>query len=68
MGSYRAAVLPLAPALGDGNWTYTVLHQFTGFDGAQPDANMILDEKGNLYGTTAVGGPGGAGVVFKITP
>jgi len=52
----------------DGTWTYTVLHNFSGSDGAQPEANLILDDNGNLYGTTVTGGPGGAGVVFKITP
>jgi uncharacterized repeat protein (TIGR03803 family) len=50
-----------------GTWTYSVLHTFVGSDGAQPDANMVL-YNGNLYGTTATGGPGGAGVVFEITP
>jgi hypothetical protein len=38
-----------------GKWKYTVLHTFSGNDGAQPDANLILDGKGNLYGTTATG-------------
>lgn len=52
----------------DGTWTYTVLHSFSGTDGAQPDANLILDDKGNLYGTTVTGGPEGYGVVFEITP
>jgi len=57
------------PAPGsNGKWTYTVLHRFTGFDGAQPDANLILDSKGNLYGTTPIGGAGGAGVAFELTP
>jgi uncharacterized repeat protein (TIGR03803 family) len=51
-----------------GKWTYTVLHRFTGYDGAQPDANLIIDDKGSLYGTTATGGAGGAGVVFEVTP
>jgi len=45
----------------NGTWTYTVLHRFTGFDGAEPDANLTLDDKGNIYGTTATGGAGGAG-------
>jgi uncharacterized repeat protein (TIGR03803 family) len=53
---------------GDGTWMYTVLHTFTGLDGAEPDANLILDGKGNLYGTTPVGGAYGAGVVFEVTP
>jgi uncharacterized repeat protein (TIGR03803 family) len=51
-----------------GKWKYTVLHTFQGFDGAQPDANLIIDGKGNLYGTTATGGILGGGVVFEITP
>jgi hypothetical protein len=49
-------------------WTYTVLHAFTGYDGAQPDANLTLDGKGHVFGTAAVGGPYGGGVVFEITP
>lgn len=56
-------VYKLSPGAND-KWTYTVLHTFTGSDGAQPDANLILDSKGNLYGTTANGG----GVVFELTP
>ena len=51
-----------------GRWEYTVLHTFIGSDGAQPDANLILDDKGNLYGTAATGGAGGAGVAFELTP
>jgi uncharacterized repeat protein (TIGR03803 family) len=51
-----------------GKWTYTVLHRFTGLDGAEPNANLIFDSKGNLYGTTAFGAPPGEGVVFEITP
>ena len=60
-------VYKLAPS-PDGSWTYTVLHSFTGDDGASPAANLIFDDQGNLYGTTVLGGPGGAGVVFEITP
>jgi len=52
----------------DDTWTYTVLHSFIGSDGFEPHANMIFDQKGNLYGTTVGGGPGGYGVVFELTP
>jgi uncharacterized repeat protein (TIGR03803 family) len=51
-----------------GGWTYTVLHRFTGYDGAEPAAPVTLDGQGNVYGTTATGGAGGAGVAFEITP
>jgi uncharacterized repeat protein (TIGR03803 family) len=56
-------VFKLAPG-SNGTWNYTVLHRFTG---DEPDANLTLDAKGNIYGTTATGGVGGAGVVFEIT-
>jgi len=48
---------------------FTVLHRFTGGnDGALPLQGVILDEAGNIYGTTAYGGAYGNGIVFKITP
>jgi uncharacterized repeat protein (TIGR03803 family) len=59
----------------------TVLHSFCSHggsnctDGALPDAGVIFDQKGNLYGTTYSGGTSchdgydnGCGVVFKLTP
>jgi uncharacterized repeat protein (TIGR03803 family) len=60
-------VFKLAPR-ANGHWKYTVLHRFTGYDGAEPDANLVLDSQGNLYGTTATAGPGGYGVVFEVSP
>jgi uncharacterized repeat protein (TIGR03803 family) len=46
----------------------TVLHTFTrGPYGNQPYlAGVILDEFGNLYGTTAFSGAGGQGAVYKV--
>jgi len=35
-------------------------------DGTHPVAGVILDKKGNLYGTTTLGGTAGFGVVFKL--
>jgi uncharacterized repeat protein (TIGR03803 family) len=45
----------------------SVLHSFTaGNDGGNPEAGLIMDAAGNLYGTTFGGGSGGQGIVFKI--
>jgi uncharacterized repeat protein (TIGR03803 family) len=49
--------------------TKTVFYAFKGgSDGADPSAGLIIDKKGNLYGTTYAGGTVGLGTVFKITP
>ncbi len=48
----------------------TVLHFFAGppADGASPKCNLILDGKGNLYGTTPGGGTYNSGVIFRLSP
>jgi len=45
----------------------TVLHSFTGAEGAIPFAGLIMDTAGNLYGTASGGGASGGGTVFKLT-
>ncbi|HEX4079385.1 MAG TPA: choice-of-anchor tandem repeat GloVer-containing protein [Rhizomicrobium sp.] len=45
----------------------TVLHTFSGQpDGEIPEAGLVTDEAGNLYGTTWSGGVDGYGTVFEI--
>jgi uncharacterized repeat protein (TIGR03803 family) len=52
-----------------GKWAYTVLHTFGhGDDGCLPEGNLVIDQKGRLYGGTVLGGAYGAGVVFELTP
>ena len=64
-------VFKLAPANG-GTYTESILYAFQGgsSDGQYPQAGLLLDPSGNLYGTTVLGGPcpNGCGVVFKLTP
>ena len=52
------------------SWKESVLYSFTnnGTDGIEPEAALISDKKGNLYGTGYAGGKYGYGTVFKIKP
>ncbi len=47
---------------------FKILHSFTGgaADGARPNAALLLDAIGNLYGTTPGGGSSGLGTVFTM--
>jgi uncharacterized repeat protein (TIGR03803 family) len=67
-GPYNAgSVFELTPE-ADGTWTETLLYTFTGkADGGRPEAGVILDAVGNVFGTTVNGGTGGGGTVFEIT-
>jgi len=50
---------------------YSFCEQSGCTDGEGPEAGLVFDQKGNLYGTTHFGGYGcssGCGVVFKLTP
>ena len=51
----------------DGTWTESVLHAFgSGTDGRRPQAALVLDKVGNVYGTTTEGGFYGGGTVFVL--
>ncbi len=74
-GAYgHGNVFKLSPSLG--GWQYTSLYDFTGgSDGGLPESRVLLDSRGNLFGTTTGGGTGscnpnwtGCGVVWEITP
>lgn len=61
------AVLALPATMLAQTQTLTVLHNFTGApDGIYPNGALLLDQSGNLYGTTSQGGTGGIGTVFKV--
>jgi uncharacterized repeat protein (TIGR03803 family) len=56
------------PAVQGASWTESILYNFTGgIDGALPEAGLVMDANGALYGTTAYGGTG-AGVIFQLSP
>jgi hypothetical protein len=55
--------------LVSGKWREHVLHRFQlSQDGKQPEAGLISDKYGNLYGTTSSGGTNNVGTVFEIVP
>jgi uncharacterized repeat protein (TIGR03803 family) len=69
-GAYNSSgtVFKLMPGSG-GTWTETVVHSFgNGSDGSSPEAGLIMDASGNLYGTTNAGGTYGYGTVFEVSP
>jgi len=70
-GPYLAGIvfrLTRPSAASSGVWTETILHGFAeDQNGFEPSGGVILDNAGNLYGTTIAGGSGN-GVVFKLSP
>ena len=53
--------------------TFTLLHKFSatmaGAGARDPQGSLVMDAKGNLYGTTSAGGDGdGNGTVWTLTP
>lgn len=52
-----------------GQSKYDSLYRFKGRkDGSLPQAGVVFDKAGNLYGTTLEGGAHGYGTVFKLAP
>jgi uncharacterized repeat protein (TIGR03803 family) len=72
-GSGCGMVYELSPQPG-GTWTENILYSFCAPqnslcpDGLHPDAGLVFDESGNLYGTTELGGSEGGGTVFELSP
>jgi uncharacterized repeat protein (TIGR03803 family) len=74
-GTGCGTLFKLTPS--EGTWSFNVLYGFQGYpeDGSNPDAeSLLIDDLGNIYGTTAFGGDVlncdnfGCGTVFTLTP
>lgn len=69
-------VFELSPPTKAGQaWTESIVYNFTnGSDGSAPQAGVIVDNAGNLFGTTVFGGDSscgsgsGCGTVFELSP
>jgi uncharacterized repeat protein (TIGR03803 family) len=71
-------IFKLSPSSNNGLWVETVLYSFCSqsqcSDGANPQAGVVFDSQGNLYGTTKAGGNQGCqeagpgcGTVFELS-
>jgi uncharacterized repeat protein (TIGR03803 family) len=61
------AIYELTPS--GNSWNESVIYSFQGGnDGQEPSGNLAIDQSGNLYGTTYIGGTPSLGTVFKLTP
>ena len=64
----RGTVFRLSsPAVGQSGWTASVLYRSPAPGGFSPDANILLDSAGALYGTATAPG-GGAPTLYRLTP
>lgn len=60
-------VFKLTPS-NNGTWTYSLIYNFTGTTDCGPQNSLVMNEAGNLYGTTYCDGANNIGNVFKLTP
>ncbi len=73
LGAGCGVVFRLSPN-SKGGWDYAVIHDFdqniASDDGSYPDAGVVFDKSGHLYGTTTFGGSFvcDCGVVYQLTP
>jgi len=66
--SNNGTVYELIPG-SNGTWSEKTLLSFDGGPGGStPVGGVVFDSKGNLYGTTKLGGHNGVGVVYELTP
>lgn len=66
-GPYCCGTVYEVSPSGNGTWTEMVLHSFSIYSANSPEAPLIADQHGNLYGTLQNGGIAWGGV-FEMTP
>jgi uncharacterized repeat protein (TIGR03803 family) len=67
-GATSSTVFELSPN-GNGGWNPTIIHTFAGYpyDGTLAEGTPVLDQFGNLYGTTYQGGVYNRGTVYMLS-
>jgi uncharacterized repeat protein (TIGR03803 family) len=67
-GAHNLGTIFKLTPIGGGQFSESILHSFSGPDGAHPLAKLVLGASGILYGTTFGGGAHGLGAVFELFP
>lgn len=52
---------------GTGGWTYNIIHSFGCDPGCYPQGPLTVDDQGNLYGATQIGGANNTGIIFELS-
>jgi uncharacterized repeat protein (TIGR03803 family) len=67
-GGFTCGVVFKLSPQQNGTWKYSVVYKLHGTDGNFLPYGVIVDSKGNIFGTTSAGGTYNSGVAFEITP
>ncbi len=67
-GGFTCGVVFKLSPQQNGKWKYSVVYKLHGTDGNFLPYGVIVDSKGNIFGTTSAGGTYNSGVAFEITP
>ena len=67
-GGFTCGVVFKLTPQQNGTWKYNVVYKLHGTDGNFLPYGVIVDSKGNIFGTTSAGGTYNSGVAFEITP
>ncbi|HLY18317.1 MAG TPA: choice-of-anchor tandem repeat GloVer-containing protein, partial [Bryobacteraceae bacterium] len=57
-----------APASPGGAWAEAVLYSFLDFNGINPEAGVVMDSAGALYGAAYSGGQSNLGLIYYLVP
>jgi uncharacterized repeat protein (TIGR03803 family) len=68
-GAYSCGIVFELTPRAKGSWTETIVHSFAddSTDGCGPQAGLVVDRFGTLYGTTNAGGTYGYGTLYNLT-
>jgi uncharacterized repeat protein (TIGR03803 family) len=67
-GTHNLGTIFILTRTASGGYSESILHSFSGPDGAHPLSRVVFDASGNLIVTTFGGGAHGLGAVFEIQP